>query len=70
MNISQDPLGLASHPTAQSIRIARITPRSDVVQIMERITNPAYADAVEVKVLLLAHLIFKAYLDIKGTFAK
>jgi hypothetical protein len=64
-----DPLQLRSEPTANEIRLARAAPHPDVERLYARVTNGQHADSIEVRVLLLAHLIYIAYRDVKETFA-
>jgi hypothetical protein len=64
-----DPLQLCGKPTANDIRLARAAPHLDVERLYARITNGQHADSIEVRVLLLAHLTYIAYRDIKETFA-
>jgi hypothetical protein len=64
-----DPLQLCSKPTANNIRLARAAPHPDIERLYARITSGQCADSVEVRVLLLTHLIYIAYRDLKETFA-
>jgi len=66
----QDPLGLDEAPAANVIRSELASPPQHLSRLYERITNPACADAVEVRVLLLAHLTYLTYADLKETFAQ
>jgi len=64
-----DPLQLRGKPTANDIRLARAAPHIDVDRLYARITSGQCADSIEIRVLLLTHLIYIAYRDIKETFA-
>jgi hypothetical protein len=64
-----DPLQLREKCPANSVRIARATPHPDIVGIHRRLTSGEYADAHEVRLALLAHLVYFAYRDIKETIA-
>jgi hypothetical protein len=65
-----DPLQLSDKPTAIEIRLARSAPQPDVQRLYERINNPHCADSVDVRVLLLAHLTYMIYRDIKEALAQ
>jgi len=69
MNID-DPLQLRDKPTAQATQAARIAPTPQIEQLFNRLNSTVHADSTEVRVLLLAHLIFAMYLDLKETFAE
>ena len=66
----QDPLGFDEKPPANAIKAERAAPSDHIAHLYARITNPACADSVEVRVLLLAHLTYLTYMDLKETFAK
>lgn len=62
-----DPLQLREKGAANSVRIARAAPHPDIERIHKRLTSGEYADAHEVRLALLAHLVYFAYRDIKET---
>ena len=64
-----DPLQLREKGAANSTRIARAAPHPDIVGVHRRLTSGEYADAHEVRLALLAHLIYFAYRDIKESIA-
>jgi hypothetical protein len=64
-----DPLQLRGKGPANSVRIARAAPHPDIERVHKRLTSGEYADAHEVRLALLAHLIYFAYRDIKETIA-
>ena len=66
----QDPLGFDEEPPANTIKAERATPPDHVARLYARIINPACADSVDVRVLLLAHLTYVTYMNLKETFAK
>jgi hypothetical protein len=62
----QDPLRLqgGASGTASAARSAAIA------NLFGRITSRDYADSLELRVQLLAHLIYLTYADLKETFGK
>lgn len=66
----RDPLQLTDKPNAVDVRIARAAPNPDLQRIYERITNPHFGDSLDVRVLLLAHLVYIAYRDLKDALAQ
>jgi len=64
-----DPLGFHDKPDATLVRLARALLHPDVERLYRRITANELADATEVRVLLLAHLVYGAYRDLKETIA-
>jgi hypothetical protein len=64
-----DPLQLRGEDAANAVRFARAAPHPDFERIYKRITNPDVADSSEVRLLLLTHLMYVAYRDIKETIA-
>jgi hypothetical protein len=65
-----DPLGLAETPMPQIARQQRAAPLSQIAGLHNRIVNRDCADSVEIKVMLLAHLIYAAYVDLKDINTK
>ena len=63
-----DPLNLNKTPDANEIRLARAAPHPDVERLYTRLTSAQHADSVDVRVLLLAHLVYIAYRDLKESF--
>jgi hypothetical protein len=64
-----DPLQLRGKDPANAVRFARAAPHPDVERIYRRITSPDVADSSEVRLLLLTHLVYAGYRDIKETIA-
>jgi hypothetical protein len=64
-----DPLQLSGKPHSNATAVSRAAPHPDVERLYARVTNGQHADSIEVRVLLLAHLIYIAYRDVKETFA-
>jgi hypothetical protein len=67
---AEDPLQLHDKPMAHSTRAALIAPHPQVERIFQRLTSAVHMDSVEVRILLLAHLTYAMYLDLKETFAE
>jgi hypothetical protein len=65
-----DPLGLTEMPTPQIAREQRAAPLHSITELHKRITSRDYADSLEVKVMLLAHLIYTVYADLKNVNVK
>jgi hypothetical protein len=68
--MNNDPLGLAETPMPQSAREQRAAPLSHIAGLHSRIVNRDCADSLEVKVMLLAHLIYAVYTDLKDINVK
>ena len=64
-NLSDDPLHLRDKPEANAIRLTRAAPHPAVEELHSRLTSRQHADSVDVRLVLLAHLIYVAYRDIK-----
>jgi hypothetical protein len=64
-----DPLQLRGKDAANAVRFARAAPHPDFERIYRRITAQDVADSSEVRLLLLTHLIYVAYRDIKQAIA-
>jgi hypothetical protein len=62
----KDPLALDREPTPQPVRAQQIAPPAHIVNLHNRILGNGHADSAEVKLALLAHLIFSTYSDIKA----
>ena len=60
-----DPLKLNDAPVANSVRLARAAPHPEVERLYTRLTSGQHADPLEVRTLLLTHLVYVAYRDIK-----
>jgi hypothetical protein len=60
-----DPLQLRGKDAANAVRLARAAPHPDFERIYRRITSGDVADSSEVRLLLLTHLIYVAYRDLK-----
>jgi hypothetical protein len=63
-----DPLHLNSSPQANEDRLARAAPHPEVHRLYTRLTSNQHADSVELRVLLLTHLVYIAYRDLKESF--
>jgi hypothetical protein len=63
--MNNDPLGLGEMPTPQAARERRAAPLNHIAGLHSRIINRDCADSLEVKVMLLAHLIYAVYADLK-----
>ena len=66
----KDPLGLDSVPVPEAVRAAKGAPLPQISDLHNRITNANYADSLEVKVVILAHMLYLAYTDIKDISTK
>jgi hypothetical protein len=62
-----DPLGLNSIPTPAPIRAEQVAPAPIIANLHQRLTGSYTADSVETRIVLLAHLIFLTYADLKET---
>lgn len=65
-----DPLKLNERPPANATVLSRIAPHPEVEKLYARIFSLDHADSTEVRVLLLASLVYCAYRDVKETFAR
>jgi len=65
--MTPDPLSLKDIRTPEILRLARAAPSPIVANIFQRLTNGNFADSLEVKVTLLAHLTYHIYRDLKET---
>jgi hypothetical protein len=63
--MNKDPLSLTKERTPEVIRASRASPMPLVADIYARITNRDAADSLETKIVLLAHLTYYAYTDLK-----
>ena len=68
-DLPNDPLRLRDKPEANTIRLARAAPHPSVEELHSRLTSHQHADSMDVRLLLLAHLIYVVYRDIKESFA-
>ena len=66
----KDPLGLEAVPTPEGIRQTRGAPLRQISDLHNRVTSANYADSLEVKVVILAHMIYLAYTDLKDINTK
>jgi hypothetical protein len=64
-----DPLQLRVKDPANAVRFARAAPHPDVERIYRRITARDQADSSEVRLLLLMHMVYIAYRDLKEAVA-
>ena len=65
MNI--DPLGLNDTATPEIIRHDRAAPLPEFCHLHKRLMTNECADSLETKVVILAHMIFLAYTDLKDS---
>ena len=65
-----DPLGLESTRTPEIIRAERSAPLPMIRDLYTRITQPYAADSAESRLLMLAHLIYLTYADLKENQTK
>lgn len=68
MNV--DPIGLRDMPTPESIRLERATPLREVTALHARLLENRCADSLETKIVILAHILFLAYTDLKDHTTK
>jgi hypothetical protein len=60
-----DPLGLLGVPMPATIRAEQIAPSPIISNLIRRITSNPGADSLETRVLLLTHLVYLTYTDLK-----
>ena len=60
-----DPLDLHKIRTPEVLRVSRARPDQRVIELYNRIISNQFADSLETKVVLLTHLCFLAYQDLK-----
>lgn len=60
---------LLDKPAAQATRIVHAAPHVRVTEIFQRLNNTARVDSTESRLLLLAHMVYAIYIDLKETFA-
>jgi len=65
-----DPLNLKDVATPSPIRAVQAGPASVIVNLHKRLTGQYTADSVETRLVLLAHLIYLTYADLKETFVE
>lgn len=65
-----DPLGLHCIPTPAPVRAQQVAPPPHISNLHKRITGSYTADSLETRVLLLAHLIYVTYTDLKETHTR
>jgi hypothetical protein len=68
--MNNDPLGLNAVSTPEIIRHDRAAPLPEVRHLHNRLMSNECADSLETKVVILAHIIFLAYTDIKDVITK
>ena len=57
--LKDDPLQLRATDPANAVRFARAAPHPDIERIYRRLTSGEHADAHEMRLVLLAHLILR-----------
>lgn len=65
-----DPLKLTEKPPANSTVLSRAAPHPEIERLYARLMSRDHADSTEVRLLLLAHLIYYCYRDTKESFAR
>lgn len=65
--MNSDPLGLNDTATPEGIRQDRAAPLPEICHLHRRLMTNQCADSLESKIVLLAHLIFLAYTDLKDS---
>ena len=60
-----DPLLLNETPLPLDRRLERTAPAPHIVNLVKRLASNEFADSLETRVALLAHLLFHIYLDLK-----
>jgi hypothetical protein len=63
--MNSDPLSLNEVSTPEIIRHDRAAPLPEVGHLHRRLLNNECADSLETKIVVLAHMIFLAYTDLK-----
>jgi hypothetical protein len=66
----EDPLGLHSIATPAPIRAEQVAPPAHISNLYRRITGNYNADSLETRILLLAHLTYLTYTDLKDHTTK
>lgn len=65
--MNSDPLRLNEVSTPETIRHDRAAPLPEVCHLHRRLMTNECADSLETKVVILAHMIFLAYTDLKDS---
>jgi hypothetical protein len=65
-----DPLNLRDVATPAPIRAVQAGPAPVIVNLHRRLTGQYTADSVETRLILLAHLIYLIYADLKETIVE
>jgi hypothetical protein len=60
-----DPLALHSIPTPAPVRAEQAAPSPIISNLYRRITGNPGADSLETRILLLTHLVYLTYADLK-----
>jgi hypothetical protein len=63
--MADDPLGLRTVPTPAPVRAEQIAPSPVIVNLHKRLTGSYTADSMETRIVLLAHLVYLTYIDLK-----
>ena len=66
----EDPLKLTERPPANSTVLSRVAPHPDIERLFARLMSRDHADSTEVRLLLLAHLVYCCYRDTKESLAR
>jgi len=62
-----DPLQLRDQEPANEVKLARAAPHPEIERLYRRLASGECADSSEVRLMLLGHLVYIAYRDIKET---
>ena len=63
--MNNDPLGLNDTATPESIRQNRAAPLPEFCRLHSRLMMNECADSVETKIVILAHMVYLSYIDLK-----
>jgi hypothetical protein len=63
--MNSDPLGLNEVSTPEIIRHDRAAPLPEVCRLHRRMITNDCADSLETKIVVLTHMIYLAYTDLK-----
>ena len=65
--MDNDPLNLNAIATPSMLRSNRVAPTPGIVNLHRRLTGQYTADSTDARLVLLAHLIYLTYADLKET---
>jgi hypothetical protein len=70
MTTMDDPLNLLNVATPLPNRAQQVAPPLHLVNLYKRITTNPGADSLETRIVLLAHLVYMTYTDLKEHTAR